>query len=422
MCRDFYPRFAFGMMVVTKPNLKFGRLLHTVMLASAILAAAVLTQSDGAIEVPFIVGDNAIIAEATVNGKKVSCMFDTGFSGTFVLNDNLNIGKPSGVQTLQDFVGTFQVATVPLKTLAIGKQKIETSADMAVVQQPGSTQSLSYNAHSNGIMGMEVMKDFVIEINIQRKCFVFHPRSYDFTKRVPDNKRTYLVKMLPMGVNSVELATETKDGKRMTLALDTGNSFYATTHKDVLERIGLWTPGKAPQFVGQSFVASGAVDAWNLEMNDLKIFGVPTPHSVWNIIDRPASASDQDGTVGFGFLKNFNITIDIKRRRVWLENFTGKTAEPPTANLGINAWYYPEFQRYIVTRAIPGGPAEKAGVKAGDMILALNGEDALNVGYRGFADKMEGELGSAVKLTISRRGVLQDIEVKRSYLFNKANP
>ncbi|MBL8060839.1 MAG: aspartyl protease family protein [Chthonomonas sp.] len=391
------------------------------MLVPALLAVSVVSQS-GAVEVPFIIGDNAIVAEAVINGKKVSCMFDTGFSGTFVLNDNINIGKPSGTMTLRDFVGSFEATTVPLKTLSIGKQKINTTEDMAVVQQPGGSQSLSYNTHANGIMGMEVMQDFVLEINVQRSCFVLHPRTYDITKKVPDNKRTFLVKMLPKGVNSIELTTETKEGKKLTLALDTGNSFYATTHKDVLERIGLWTPGRKPQFMSQSFVASGAVDAWNLELKDLKIFGVPTPQSVWNIIDRPSSSSDHDGTVGFQFLKNFNMVIDIKRRRVWLENFTGKTAEPPKASAGLQAWYYAEYQRYIVTNVTPSGPAEKAGIRPGDMILGINGEDALNIGYRGFAEKMEGELDSVVKFAISRRGVLQNFEVKRAYLFNQPSP
>lgn len=388
------------------------------MFVPAVLAASLLSQSEG-IEVPFIIGDNAIVAEATVNGRKVSCMFDTGFSGSFVLNDNINIGKATGSMTLRDFVGSFAASTVPIKTLFVGKQKIRTPDDMAAVQQPGGSQSLSYNTHANGIMGMEVMQDFVLEINLQRSCFIFHPQSFDFTKRVPDNKRTFLVKMLPKGVNSIELSTETAEGKKMTLALDTGNSFYATTHKDVLERIGLWTSGRKPDFMGTSFVASGAVEAWNLELKNLKIFSVPTPQSVWNIIDRPSSSSDHDGTVGFGFLKNFNMIIDLKRRRVWLDNFTGKTAEAPKAGVGLNAWYYPEYQRYIVVSVTPGGPAEKAGIKSGDMILSLDGQDALNIGYRGFADKMEGDLDSTVKLTISRRGVLQNFEVKRAYLFNQ---
>ena len=35
--------------------------------------------------------------------------------------------------------------------------------------------------------------------------------------------------------------------------------------------------------------------------------------SVWSVIDLPSSSAQHDGTIGFGFLKHFNITIDLKR-------------------------------------------------------------------------------------------------------------
>ncbi len=387
------------------------------MITCALLSMSMLAQVDKAVEVPFVIGENAIIADAVVNGRKVSCMFDTGFSGSFVLSDNVSIGKPSGTMTLRDFVGQFAASTVPIKTLMLGTQKIN-SEGMDAVQQPGSSYSLSYNTHAVGIMGMEVMQDFVLEINVQRKRFVLHPRSFDITKKVPDNKRTFLAKMLPKGVNSIEMAVEAPNGGKLTLALDTGNSFYATTHRDVLEKLSLWDKTQKPKFMGSAFVASGAVDSFNIALKDMKIFGVPTPQSVWNIIDLPSSSSDHDGTVGFGFLKNFNMIIDLKRRRVWLENFTGKTAEPPTASIGMSAWYYAEYQRYIVTGVTPQGPAEKAGIKPRDMLLAIDGDEALDVGFRGLAEKLEGPQGSKVKLTLSRAGVLRQMEVQREYLIN----
>src|SRR5437773_2611322 len=66
-----------------------------------------------------------------------------------------------------------------------------------------------------------------------------------------------------------------------------------------------------------------------------KIFGVPVKGSIWDVIDLPSSSVEDDGTVGYGFLKNFNIVIDFERRYVWLENFTGKVADEPKAEPGI---------------------------------------------------------------------------------------
>lgn len=391
------------------------------MLTSTLLAATLLAPVSKPVEVPFRVGDNAIIADAIVNGKKVSCMFDTGFSGSFVLSDNVNIGEPSGQMMLRDFVGQFAASTVPIKTLKMGSVNIRPD-DMAAVQQPGQSYSLSYNTHTVGIMGMEVMRDFVLEINMERRVFIFHPQTFDITTRTPDNKRTFLVKMKPKGQNSIELKVEAKNGETMNLALDTGNAFYATTHKDVLERIGLWPQGKKPNFMGTAFVASGPVDSWYLAMQDLKIFGVSVPNSVWSIIDLPSSSSDHDGTVGFGFLKNFNTIIDLRRRRVWLENWTGKVSEPPVAAPGISAWFFPDQERFVITSVTPGSPADRAGIRRGDFLLGVDGNELLDVGGRGLQTLLEGQQGSTVKLVTSRGGVLQRYELKREYLINGELP
>lgn len=390
------------------------------MILTALIASALLTQAPAAVEVPFRIGEDAIIVDAVVNGRKASFMFDTGFSGSLILNDALNIGAATGAMNLRDFVGEFQARTVPLRSLSIGAAKVNT-ADMNVVQQPLAHMSGSYNTHTDGIMGLEVMKDFVLEINVERQKFVFHPKSTDVTKRQPDGKRTFLAKMLPMGHNSIELQVGTPSGQKMTLALDTGNAFFATTHRDVLERVGLWKPGKSAKFMRQSWVASGPVDSFDLQMPQLDMYGVQVPTSVWSIIDAPSSSAEGDGTVGFGFLRNFNVTVDLERRRVWLENFTGKSANDFPANVGISAGFDGRQKRVRVFRVTPDSPAEKAGVKFGDSILAVDGQDVLDIGDRRLYRLFEGEPGSTVKISLSRDGVLRQLELKREMLVNKTD-
>lgn len=60
---------------------------------------------------------------------------------------------------------------------------------------------------------------------------------------------------------------------------------------------------------------------------------------------------------------------------------------------------------YVVT-PLNGGPSEKAGIIAGDKIVKVNSENiaAVNLTNRDVFDKLRGEKGSTVKLTIKRRG------------------
>ena len=383
---------------------------------AALLALAPQT---GTIEVPFYNTENAIVVDAVVNGRPVALMFDTGFSGTVVVSTNVDVGPPTGKMTLRDFVGQMEANTVKLKTLQLGAKTVPVDTGKEIVQQAGDF-SQSYGRHVDGILGLGALKDTVFTIDFEHGKFIFRPNTYDITKVVPDNKKTFLQKLLPIGNTSLEMFVSTPAGKNMTLALDTGNAFFATTHRDVLERVGLWEANKPHKFAKLSGVASGAVESWSLKMPELNIFGVPTPPSIWDIIDLPSSSAEGDGTVGHGFLKNFNITVDYPRRRVLLEKFKDDIANSEMGDVGISAGYDPELKRTVIYRVTPDSPADVAGVKEGDHVLMVDGEDLVRVGYVKFRGLMEGKVGSSVRLAISHNGSLKRLELKRTALVNGA--
>ncbi|MCW5944068.1 MAG: PDZ domain-containing protein [Fimbriimonadaceae bacterium] len=380
--------------------------------AALVLAA----RQPASVEVPFRVAEDAILLDATVNGKKVSLMFDTGYSGTVVLSDTINLGRPSGTQKLRDFVGEFEARTVDIRSLKIGEMTIEPE-DMVAVQQPTAHLSSIYNAHADGLLGLAPFRHHVTEINFERSRVVFHPSSLDVTKRTPDNRRTFLARILPIGRNTVEMHVEAPGGK-MVLALDTGNGHFATTHRDVLERVGLWESGRTPTYLKQSWVASGPVDSWYKRMGPMTVYGVPVPSSVWSIIDLPSSSAEGDGTVGFGFLRNFNIVLDQERRRVWLDNFTGQVGNELPGEPGLTIQKVATTGRFHVWRTSKGGPADAAGVRAGDELLGVDDKDLVNLTTRAVERLLEGQPGSTVRLAVSRAGQLLRFSVERRALEN----
>lgn len=390
------------------------------MITTAIALAAALSQAPAPItEVPFRIGHNAIIVDVKVNGKDVSLMFDSGFSGAFVIGPHINLGETTGEVGLQDFVGVFKAKTVAVESVQFGSLKIK-GEDMDVIQLPTMDYTLSYGTHVDGIMGLEALAPYVTEINFENNKFIIHPQSHDISKLTPDKKTTFLARMLPIGHNSIEMMVKVSTGKRMVLGLDTGNSYYATTHKDVLQRVGLWGDRDKPKFVGLSQVASGVVESWSVLLNDIQIYGVPVERSVWDIIDLPSSSAQHDGTIGFGFLKNFNITFDLKRRRVWFENFSGKVADDPRAHIGIAAVYSMSKQRMVIVAVMPNGPADRAGIAEGDYLVSVGDQNLLRVSYRQVRSMMSGEEGSEIKIAISRDGELLRFNLKRQLLVNSA--
>ena len=66
-----------------------------------------------------------------------------------------------------------------------------------------------------------------------------------------------------------------------------------------------------------------------------------------------------------------------------------------------------------VVRPLKDSPAEKAGLKAGDIILAVNNKATANMSIEDIVRMVRGEVGTTAKITIRRGSERMDISVKR---------
>lgn len=65
-----------------------------------------------------------------------------------------------------------------------------------------------------------------------------------------------------------------------------------------------------------------------------------------------------------------------------------------------------------VVSPIDDTPAAKAGIKAGDFIVGLDGESVIGLSLNEAVDKMRGKVGTKIKLTLQREGTPEPIEVE----------
>ena len=72
-----------------------------------------------------------------------------------------------------------------------------------------------------------------------------------------------------------------------------------------------------------------------------------------------------------------------------------------------------ESNRIMVLAPIKNSPAEKAGIKPGDLIISVNGEECTADQMTAIATKIKGEEGSTVKLQILRGEETLDFEITR---------
>lgn len=83
---------------------------------------------------------------------------------------------------------------------------------------------------------------------------------------------------------------------------------------------------------------------------------------------------------------------------------------------GIGAWVDISGDYLTIISPMPGSPAEKAGLKPDDVVIAVNGEDMTGVDGEAVRQRIIGPEGTTVTLTIRREGQEQpfDVEVARA--------
>lgn len=83
---------------------------------------------------------------------------------------------------------------------------------------------------------------------------------------------------------------------------------------------------------------------------------------------------------------------------------------------GIGAWVDIRGEYLTIISPIPGSPAEKAGLRPGDQVLAIDGEDMMGIDGELVRQRILGPKGSKVLMTIYREGESEpfDVEIERA--------
>ncbi|MGC4001874.1 MAG: PDZ domain-containing protein [Pirellulales bacterium] len=79
--------------------------------------------------------------------------------------------------------------------------------------------------------------------------------------------------------------------------------------------------------------------------------------------------------------------------------------------IGIEPWNDPAGKRMVVRFPIPGGPADRAGIKAGDEITAIDHVAIDKLGYGAAVERIRGPIDTKVDLTVKRNGRAEPFDV-----------
>ncbi|MDA0208213.1 MAG: S41 family peptidase [bacterium] len=163
---------------------------------------------------------------------------------------------------------------------------------------------------------------------------------------------------------------------------------------------------------GEGRVIGKEVDGRSVEEDiDFALFW-----EVWNAMKeeylyRPVSETDLFYGAISGMVKAAGDDYSVFFRPVDAQAFN---ADLEGTFFGIGAEIGERNDQLVVIAPLTGSPAETSGVRAGDAILAINDEDSYDLTVTEAVQRIRGEEGTEVKLTMLRDGEILDISIIRA--------
>ncbi|HEY8573655.1 aspartyl protease family protein [Phenylobacterium sp.] len=306
--------------------------------------------------------ERQILFPITINGHRAEAWLDSGASATIVdAAFARQIGLPLGqTVTAQGVAGTvtgvrLSQAQVKIGDVGLPVRRVavmDLSDVAAVVPRPVQV-----------ILGREAFQDAVVDIDFGSREISFTPRA-EFR---PPRQRP--LRLRPSGaLRSFPISIE---GLKTEAILDLGNSGALLLDRDFAERQGLLRT--RPTSTQLSVGADGARESLIASFDRVSVGGVRFDRVVG--VATRGLATHAPANVGLEILSRFEVTIDFPGERLWLRPIPGAAERPFRKNrAGLSV--APAMDHIRVTHVAAGSPAQAAGWRVGDRIVAVNGQKA----------------------------------------------
>ena len=388
--------------------------------------------------------NNLMIIPMEVNGASLNFILDSGVSKPILFNlsdqDSIELrevskitirglGDGEPVEALQSLGNTFRINT--LRNL---------SQELYVVLDKEMNFSSSIGIPVHGIIGYDLFKDYIVEINYSRAFLRFHnPATY--TRKI---RKDEAVLPLILSENKAYLngsvVVDNLDEIPVKLLMDTGSSDALWLFPDPEK--GLTVPNKHYEdYLGKGL--SGRIYGKRTKIHQVRLgdFILQDAKAAFPYMESfrlATNLGDRNGSAGGDLLKRFNMFVNYPGQQIILSKnalfnkpFQFNLAGIELEHAGIryiaeriadaNGFVHNDEGAFssvqimvgsqtrlslvpeIVVSAIrAGSPAEEVGLKEGDVILAVNGKQVHRYKLQEILEMINDKKGKSIRLLIER--------------------
>jgi hypothetical protein len=296
----------------------------------------------------------------TVNGHAAEAILDTGAARSSL---DAAFAAQAGIATRGRFTGQMIQGRVPGAhardvKVRLGDVVVEAKGAVAVDYGP---LSRTFGRPVQVVLGRELFESFVVVVDVEHGEAEVLPRE-GFAP--PANGR--LIALRPArGRMAAPIAVE---DQRLWAMVDIGNDLpLIVSPSPAARRLLQGRPVSTALIGGEgSSVVAEVATARRLEFGSYSL-----PAAPFQVAPRGLGA---DANLGLPVLRRFRLTLDFGGRRMWLEPGLNLAFPFARDRTGLNGFIDGGTLRILYVAR--GGPAERAGFKAGDVVTAIDGENA----------------------------------------------
>ncbi len=391
---------AAGVAVAAMPDLRQGIALVWIYNANSLFPSDEW-RADGNADTISFRWDRHVLVSATVQGEReITIALDTGapmsalIDGPHLEGVSLNTGRT--VQIGGAGQGVTPTARV-LSDLQLAVGAVEYGDLTALLipwRQMGEFFQRPEQVYIHGILGYDLFSRYVVELDFQGEQLTLHrPDDFEY-----DGDGVVVPLLFDQRKPMVEAMVTQLDGSTVPVRLHLDLGKPAPLSLIPSETSGIVVPPNALEAEGRGL--SGTVverlsRVSTLRFGDQALDDVVTSFS----IEGYTTSGERNGVVGVEALARFRVIIDYPRERMILERVE---YDVPFEDDMSGITWVPQGNRYAVWQVRADSPADTAGLRADDELIAIDGVDASSIRFGDLYDRMRSGDGVEVELELRR--------------------
>lgn len=338
---------------------------------------------------------NRIVIPAAINGVATPVMLDSGAEVTVLdkaYAEKLGI-KPDGLVAALGTGGRDIAELASGVTLKLGEVELK---GVTVAIMDLSPIAAGIGRPLPAILGKEVLNVLTVQLDFAGKTITFHdPASF----QAPADAVAVPVSNVG-GLHAIPVSIEGADP--VLMHFDLGNGSPMLVYPNYWKPQAMLTDRPASKVLSGGVGAGGPRTRTIATVKTISLGGIA-------VRDVPAVFGDEDnsvfnightsGNVGMPVLSRFGLTTDYARNRILLTPRADALAAPFVKDRA-GALVRPAEGGLTIALVAPGSPAEAAGLKAGQLITAVDGRPAAELGVAGYSALRTAKAGSVMTLTL----------------------